>query len=169
MSAIVNSFISLLGQPITGATPTIRIWEITDTTNDLVVTDDNMQEVIDTSSPAGGDGFYKYVFAGYDPTKEYLVRIDAGNTIPIHSRYYVGELEKCCAPTVGDIRSELENELAMLKEVWRMYGLDPSNPLVVSETQRVVGLLTQSISDNPVTCQTTVARTSALPPEITDP
>jgi hypothetical protein len=169
MPAIVNSFISLLGQPITGATPTIRIWEITDTANDLVVEDENMQEVIDTSSPSGGDGFYKYIFNSYDETKEYLVRVDAGASIPIHSRYYVGELEKCCAPTVGDIRTELENELAMLKEVWRMYGLDPSNPLVVSETQRVVGLLTQAITDNPATCETTVTRTSALPPEITDP
>lgn len=94
MSAIVNTFLSIAGEPILGGSPTIRIWEITDVSQALVVTDDSMIEVID-GSPATGDGFYKYVFAGYDELKEYVVRVDAGASIPYHSRYYVAEIATC--------------------------------------------------------------------------
>lgn len=62
------------------------------------------------------------------------------------------------------VRDAVARELAMLREVWAMYGLNPTAPLVVGENARTVGTIQQNISDNG--SQTTVTRTSALPPDI---
>lgn len=51
------------GNPATGLGPEIDIWEITPTTNTLVVDDGVMTEV--------GGGFYKYNFTSYDYTLKY--------------------------------------------------------------------------------------------------
>lgn len=45
---------------------------------------------------------------------------------------------------------------AMLLEIYRLYGLDPAVPLVVSDTQRIAGAIVQNISSN--TTQTTITR-----------
>lgn len=79
MSKIVSSLFSNNGTPVTGLSPTIRIWEVTGSSHTLVVTDDPMIEV--------GDGFYKYEFTTYDPTKNYLFRTDGGATLPTFDRY----------------------------------------------------------------------------------
>ena len=34
-----------------------------------------------------GDGFYKYTFTAYDPTKEYLFRTDGGASLPVSERF----------------------------------------------------------------------------------
>ena len=65
------------------------------------------------------------------------------------------------------VRAAVANELAMLREVWKMYGLNPANPLIVSETGRQVGGINQTITDNGVA--TTVTRTSPLPSDINNP
>jgi hypothetical protein len=87
MSAIINSFIAEDGVPAIGLTPTLRIWEVDDVSETLVVTDASMTEV--------GDGFYKYVFVGHDVNNKYVTRVDGGVTLNAHSRFYVGELSAC--------------------------------------------------------------------------
>jgi len=79
---IISSFFTNNGNPVTGLTPTIRIWEVTPTLDTLVVTDAPMGEI--------GDGFYKYDFVSYDPTKDYTFRSDGGVTLPAVNRYLVG-------------------------------------------------------------------------------
>ena len=54
------------GVPQTGLSPTIRIRNVAD--NSLEITDAAMSEV--------GDGFYKYLFATYDSTKNYAIRVN---------------------------------------------------------------------------------------------
>ena len=81
MSAIISSFFSQNGTPALGLSPTIRIWEVTNTTNTLVITDAPMVEV--------GDGFYKYVFAGYDGTTNYVIRADGGTSLPQRDRFSI--------------------------------------------------------------------------------
>jgi hypothetical protein len=81
MSMIITSFYTISGAPAIGLTPTIRIWEVQNLTQTLVVPlsgpDPMMVEV--------GDGFYKFVFDsinGYDVTKTYVARCDGGVSIP---------------------------------------------------------------------------------------
>lgn len=87
MSAIVNTFFTNTGAPATGLSATIRIWEVDAGSHTIVVTDDPMVEI--------GDGFYKYDFnvgAGFDATKEYVVRSDGSNALPAGERYSSGKL-----------------------------------------------------------------------------
>jgi len=87
MDSIINSYFSKNGNPATGLTPTIRIWEITETTNTLIIgsPDGTMIEI--------GDGFYKYIFTvanGFDETKRYLIRSNGGLTLSKAERYSIG-------------------------------------------------------------------------------
>ena len=73
MSVIITSFYTSNGIPAIGLTPTIRILEVQNLTNIVVVPLSAMEEV--------GDGFYKFVFDsvnGFDPTKTYVARCDGG-------------------------------------------------------------------------------------------
>lgn len=79
MSKLISSLFTNNGAPTTGLSPTIRIWEVTGASHSLVVTDAPMIEV--------GDGFYKYEFTTYDPTREYLFRTDGGASLPLTERY----------------------------------------------------------------------------------
>lgn len=97
---IINSFFTSGGTPITGLSPTIRIWEVDAVGEDLVVgapngsisaVDGVMTETIDGPS---ADAFYKFVFTqagGYDPLKRYIFRVDGGVTVPLGERYQCGE------------------------------------------------------------------------------
>lgn len=69
---IISFFLLKNGTPATGLTPTIRIWEVTPTTNNLVIGGGSPEAFISTV----GDGFYKYYFTTYDSTKKYAYRID---------------------------------------------------------------------------------------------
>lgn len=80
MSLIITSFFTRNGVPVHGLTPTIRIWEVQDTTHTLLLPifgpDPLMVEV--------GDGFYKFIFStslGYDASKTYTARVDGGITV----------------------------------------------------------------------------------------
>lgn len=79
MNKLISSFFTQNGNPTTGLSPTIRIWDVTNLTNTLIITDDPMVEV--------GDGFYIYNFAAYDPTRDYLFRTDGGAILSIAERY----------------------------------------------------------------------------------
>ena len=85
MSKTITTFFTNGGTPALGLSPTIRIWEIDPGGDTLVVTDAAMSET--------GDGIYKYVFAGYDPTLDYTIRADGGATLPIGERYQSGANE----------------------------------------------------------------------------
>lgn len=116
MSAIINSFFTNAGIPVSGLTPTIRIWEIDGGNYNLVIgapngssvsTDGNMVEVVDNVGPGTGqsDGFYSYVFTtanGYATNKTYLFRVDGGNTLTPNERYHVGSTDDFNVDNVVD-------------------------------------------------------------------
>lgn len=81
MSKLISSFFTNSGSPALGLSPTIRIWEVT-TFGDTLIVNDTMNEI--------GDGFYKYVFTGYDPSTQYLIRTDGGGSLPTAERYQEG-------------------------------------------------------------------------------
>ena len=61
--------------------PTINIWDVA--TNALIVNADNMVDM-------GGGGWYKYLFAAYDPTKDYTILCDGGVVLQPFERYKEG-------------------------------------------------------------------------------
>lgn len=72
--------------------PKVRIWNITDGTNSLVVDNATMAPVTDGPE---NDGFYKYVFnlgAGFNETQKYVCLFDAGGSIPDYERYNNGTI-----------------------------------------------------------------------------
>lgn len=102
---IISSYFENNTGPITGLSPTIRIWEISATGNTLLVgapcgvaqsTDGAMVEVSACGSPATTqDGFYSFNFSaalGYDPTKFYVIRVDGGSSLASQFRYQSAEL-----------------------------------------------------------------------------
>lgn len=80
MNNTIIAFFRQDGAPKTGLTPTIRIRKLSD--GSLVVTDGSMTEV--------GDGWYKYVFAGYVIGTEYAIRCDGGSSLSDTDRYICG-------------------------------------------------------------------------------
>lgn len=83
---IINSYFSRAGVPELGLSPIIRIWQVDETTDTLIITNDTMNEI--------GDGFYKYIFTsinGYLETERYIIRSDSNdNTMSDQERYSVG-------------------------------------------------------------------------------
>jgi hypothetical protein len=82
---LITSFFTNNGVPATGLTPTILIYSVTGTGEALIVTADPMLEV--------GNGFYQYVFIGYNSTSNYLFRTDGGSSLDITERYQVGTID----------------------------------------------------------------------------
>lgn len=97
------------------------------------------------------------------------------SAIGVSTNIVTGDLNSLVIPTAAQnasaVRTELSPELAkinaqvdgltptqqtMLLEIYRLYGLDPTAPLVVSDTSRVAGSINQSITSTPT--QTTVQR-----------
>jgi hypothetical protein len=93
---LITAFFSDQGAPKTGLSPTIRIRNAI--TTSLVVTDAAMTEI--------GDGWYKYDFAGYDPTIDYVIRSDGGALLANHERYSYGNNENY----IDDIDSKLVSQ-----------------------------------------------------------
>lgn len=79
---LVSAFFTTNGVPSDILSPTIKIWEVTSSSNILVVNNANMALV--------GDGFYKYEFAAMDPLKDYLFRADSGASQSADERYCIG-------------------------------------------------------------------------------
>lgn len=87
MAKIITARFRNAGIPQTGLTPTINVYNVTDTTSTLVVGGDPMVEI--------GDGWYKYVFTTFDPKLEYIYDADGGPSISSpYERYQEGA---CCA------------------------------------------------------------------------
>lgn len=78
----IGSFFADEGIPRLGLTPTIRIWEVTETSETLTINGAALTEV--------GDGFYKYNFTTYDSTKDYMFRVDGGSVLTDTDRYHYG-------------------------------------------------------------------------------
>lgn len=78
----IGSFFTDEGEPLTGLTPTVRIWEVTETTESLIINGASLTEV--------GDGFYRYNFTTYDQTKDYMFRVDGGSSLVNSDRYQFG-------------------------------------------------------------------------------
>lgn len=87
---LLTAFFSDKGVPKTGLTPTIDVWE-DDATH--VVNAQNMTEI------AGG--WYKYNFAGYDESKDYVIRADGGASLADNDRYCFSSNE------VGQVTEDL--------------------------------------------------------------
>lgn len=91
---------------LTPGFPKIRIWDVTDGTNSVVIGYTVMNPVIDG---ADNDGFYKYRFTngnGFDETKRYSVAFDAGSSITNdYERYSSGQI----VPTDDVINGKLDS------------------------------------------------------------
>lgn len=96
---IISSYFEDSSGPLTGLSPTIRIWEVTTAGQDLIVgapcgsglaTDGAMVELDDCGSPEAEDGFYRFTFTealGYDVESTYVVRVDGGPALSVEFRY----------------------------------------------------------------------------------
>lgn len=117
---IISSYFQNDSGPVAGLTPTLRIWEVTDIGEVLVVgtpcgtgsaTDGVMLELADCGSPeTEQDGFYRYNFTdvlGYDTTKTYVVRVDGGVTLSASFRYQVEKIS--CIDSKEGIASSVWN------------------------------------------------------------
>jgi hypothetical protein len=99
---IINSYFTFGGVPAVGLTPTIKIWEVVagaPITYVLVVNGANV-------TVGNGDGFYSYDFTLHNTTKNYIVRVDGGNTLPPNERYNIAAIEEVAGTgsfTVQDI------------------------------------------------------------------
>lgn len=102
MSVVINSFFTTGGVPTTGLTPTVRIWEVDASSHTLVV--GFPVQVSDPTMTEVGDGFYKFEFDtltyGYDPLKAYVIRTDAGPSVPTNERYSIASTEESAAGTL---------------------------------------------------------------------
>ena len=118
-SIIITTFVTKSGVPQSGLSPTIRIWEVTETDEILIVGDPDgvMVEFASTGSPGSSNsGYYKYVFTdglGYDPTKTYNVRVDSGSTIPNGERYQTSTIDSA----VDLIQIDVTNILDIVDEI----------------------------------------------------
>lgn len=95
---VISSYFSNSLGPVTNLSPTIRIWEVTDIGNVLLVgqpdgtmsnSDGNMVNV------GGSDGFYRFDFTailGFDINKTYLVKVDGGPTMVASNRYQTSDI-----------------------------------------------------------------------------
>lgn len=82
---IISAHFLHCGIPKTGLVPIINIWELDPVLPAIftqVVTNGVLTELT--------QGFYRYDFATYDPTKSYNFIIDGGATLPTNERYQVG-------------------------------------------------------------------------------
>ncbi|MCK5020417.1 MAG: hypothetical protein KAS32_25500 [Candidatus Peribacteraceae bacterium] len=117
----INSFFTKGGQPATSIDddnpiggknyPLIRIWEVTGSVYTLIVGDtigtgQNFDGTMVPVTTAGvEDGFYSFVFTdtiGYDETKTYLIRSDAGPSIPPQERFQVASIDSSFISVVAD-------------------------------------------------------------------
>lgn len=76
---IINSFFTKNGAPAVGLTPTLKIWEVQNSTRTVVVDDAPMVE--DTA------GYYWFDFSGYLAELDYVVLVDAGADMIPFGRY----------------------------------------------------------------------------------
>lgn len=78
--SIVSAFQSA-GIPAVGLTPHVTVYDLTDSS--VVVSAEVMTEI--------ANGLYKYLFVAYDPSKEYAIYVDGGDTLAADRYQYAGE------------------------------------------------------------------------------
>jgi len=142
---ILTVFFVENGIPKTGLSPTIRIRNVD--TNALIVTDASMSEV--------GDGFYKYDFASYDASINYVIRMDGGDTLANAERYCVAANEsyredvasQVWATTIDGTSVTTSQALNIIRKVevgkWAIVG----NQMIFYEEDNVTPLLTFNLDD----------------------
>lgn len=122
---IISSFFEDASGPVTGLTPTIRIWEV-DVSGEMLIVgapcgtgsavDGVMVELDDCGSPpTTTDGFYRFTFSdtiGYDTTKTYVVRVDGGVGLAVGFRYQAEKIS--CVDSVEGIADSVWNAEAAL-------------------------------------------------------
>lgn len=80
MADIITAILMQEGVPKTGLSPTIDVWNVTD----------SVQSVNDAAMTELGGGLYTYTFATYDSSKEYAWIVDGTSTLLNHERYAYG-------------------------------------------------------------------------------
>jgi hypothetical protein len=128
---IISSFFTFNAIPAVGLSPlpTLLIWSVTGSGETLVVPSAAMNEV--------GDGFYQYLFSAYDPTQEYVFRVDGGPTYVSDNpeRYQAGAIQ------VATITSSTITNIA--SQVWE-------EPLASHVTPSTFGYLDQQTNANTI-------------------
>lgn len=136
MEYVLASFTNA-GVPQTGLTPTIRIWDVTDTTSQLVVNNAAMTEI--------GDGGYKYAFTAYDGQRDYYIRCDGGAGLPDSERYTYGGNDSFRK----DIADQVWRELLADNKISGSFG--EAIQTIISDLGIVKGLSHENMSvDNTV-------------------
>lgn len=114
------TFFTNQGNPVTGLTPKIDVWEVDGT---HVVVNQSMTEV------AGG--FYNYDFTGFDDTKDYAIRADGGAILEAYDRYNftTNEISQVTAQVIGlngislaDIADAVWDELVAGHNIANTFG-----------------------------------------------
>lgn len=112
MNALITSFFTRNGLPETGLTPTIRIWEVSPTGQNLLIgapngsisnTDGVMTELIDAPSQ---DGFYKFDFTdvlGFSDQKSFTCRVYGGAVLPAGERYQIVTIDPTASADLNAI------------------------------------------------------------------
>jgi len=129
------------GQPVTGLSPTVLIKDV-DTGAD-VITGSAMVDI--------GDGFYRYDFSAYNPTKNYAVTCDSVTLSGVERYTYAssgeyGEVLDSIESTVGvvDIRTTLLRKIQTNR--LELFDGDTNN-WILYDDDAVTPLLTFSVSD----------------------
>lgn len=102
--------------------PRVRIWEVNNTTYDLVVGDttgsgQNTDGIMNVVQDVAKDGFYSFVFTdtiGYSNSKKYLVRVDGGPSLPSAERYQVAQID----PALGTASISPVDIQTIIEGVW---------------------------------------------------
>jgi len=151
MSIIISSFFTKNGIPQSGLTPTIRIWEVSGGSHDLLVgspngstqsVDGNMIEVADI----GSDGFYKFEFTealGFDKNKTFVARSNGGTSLSFGERFQV----------VGMNPSEALDVAGISSAVWDAQTVDYNDPGTFGAEINSISSTTQSIAVAVTDCQ----------------
>lgn len=107
MSLIIQSLFTLGGNPITGLTPTIKIWEVIGNTKSLIIPSSTMTD--------SGDGIYLYEFtplSGFNNLKIYSILVDGGSTLPPNERWQNSNytLSNLSSSTITNITNSIWDE-----------------------------------------------------------
>lgn len=128
---IITAHFSVGGVPQINLTPTIDLFEL-GATNTQVINDGNLAEI--------GNGWYRYDFSGYNPSKAYVFTIDGGTSLAVCDRYKYGGNESYAE----DITSAVLNEPLInhstsgsLAETVNMIKADTAS-IMVSESAIVI-------------------------------
>lgn len=96
---LLLAYFSSSGSPATGLTPTITVRDVSD--GSAVV---NAQAMTET-----GSGFYKYDYAGYDTTKNYVILCAGGITLVGTERYAVADSGD--SGYISDVKTKIDTNL----------------------------------------------------------